>query len=142
MGLAILPACTASDGVAPSPRLFTHFSNIEGKVIREVRGESLGRLYSSETAGKLDRAMRASLTDERGTARRARVEFVDAAMKTGTSGSRPFNSVMIGAFPADNPEIAFALYLHNGGKCEYHGARVAKRLQEAVRELAPEYLVQ
>ena len=84
--------------------------------------------------------MAASLTDKRGTARRSKVDFVESAMKTGTSGDRPFNSVMIGLFPAENPKVAFSLFLHNGGKCEYNGAVVARRLQESVRELAPEYL--
>jgi len=140
LGLSILPLSVAGDGISPVPRLLTSINNVEGDVIREVATESMGRLFSAETADALALAMREAVIDDRGTARRAEVDFVDAAMKTGTSGSRPFNSVMIGMFPYENPRLTFALFLHNGGKCEYHGTKVAKRLQEAVRELAPEYL--
>lgn len=140
LGLSLIPSGIANGGTMIKPRLISGVLNVEDQPIAAREAESMGRLYADWVAEKLDKSMRVSVTDKRGTARRAEVEFVESAMKTGTSGSRPFNSVMVGMFPADNPTIAFALFLHNGGKCEYHGAKVAKLLMEGVRENAPEYL--
>lgn len=139
-GLAAIPATIGAGGLMSEPKLIQGFANVEGVRYREVESPEPQRVYSQVNAAKLLDSLRASVAFERGTARRAEVDFVETAMKTGTAGDRPFDSIMIGLFPADDPRLAFAFFLHKGGKCEINGARVAKRLLEQIRALAPSYL--
>ena len=140
LGLSLIPSSVANGGAPMVPRLFASYANIEGKIYKENKNESMGRFFSAPVATKLKASMSAAVTEKRGTARNAQVPYVETAMKTGTSGEKPFNSVMVGLFPKDNPKVTFALFLHNGGKCETHGARVAKRLLDQIKAFAPEYL--
>lgn len=142
LGLVLIPGATANQGKLPLPRLIQHFANLEGNAYKTVPAKSGGKLFSPETADALTQSMIESLRNERGTARRAEVDFLNSAMKTGTAGERPFDSIMIGLFPIENPKVAFAFYLNKGGKCEINGARVAKNLQEQIRALAPGYMEQ
>lgn len=139
--LAMLAATIAGDGNVPNARFVERVDNIDGATLWRVDSSTMVQLFAFDgTAEKVRAAMRAAVTDKRGTARRATAEGIDAAMVTGTAGDRPFNSIMIGFFPYEKPTIAFALFLHEGGKCEINGARVAQRLQTSIRQLAPDYL--
>ncbi|CAM2065939.1 Transpeptidase domain-containing protein [Sulfidibacter corallicola] len=140
LGLVKIPAAVANGGKIPTPQMLDSFANLEGQIYREIESSDVTSAFSAATAEKLQASMEAALQEPRGTARRARVDFVKAAMKTGTAGDRPFNSIMVGMFPLNNPKVVFAFYLHKGGKCEINGARVAKSLQEQIRALAPAYL--
>jgi cell division protein FtsI/penicillin-binding protein 2 len=97
-------------------------------------------MFSTSTAKALLKAMKAAVEFERGTARRARVEGVNVAVKTGTAGDRPFNSIIIGILNPVNPKLVFAFELYHGGKCEINGALVAARLQSQIKVIAPQYL--
>ena len=66
--------------------------------------------------------------NENGTARRARMEAVRIAAKTGTAGSSQngLDAIVIGFFPVEKPDYAFALRLEGGGKAEFNGAYVLR----------------
>lgn len=79
-----------------------------------------------EGAALVTRCMRAAVDSPRGTARRAALEGVGTAMKTGTSGSNPpgLDAVVIGFAPADRPAVAWAVVALRSGKAELAGARI------------------
>ncbi len=68
--------------------------------------------------------MHAVTTDPKGTGRRAKVDFMEIGIKTGTSGKKKlgFDSVITGFFPFEKPRYSFAFRLERGGKAEYNGA--------------------
>ncbi len=140
LGIAMIPSMIANGGRLFEPRLFQGFSNIEGVQYRTLAPQDAGRLVSENTAALLLASLETPMLAPEGTARRAKVDFVHAAMKTGTAGDRPFDSVMIGLFPVEKPKLVFGFYLDKGGKCEYNGAKVARLLQEQIQALAPQYL--
>lgn len=140
LGLLQIPLAVANKGQLAEPRLILQYTDVEGGVYQDNSQVETRELFSQAIAQELLMSMEASVYFERGTARRAMTPFVKTAMKTGTAGERPFDSVMVGLFPMDNPKVAFAFFLHKGGKCEINGGRVAKRLQEQIKALAPEYL--
>ncbi len=140
LGLVMIPAAVANNGSVIEPWLLKSFTNLEDRPFQTPETPAATTMFSSQTAAKLTESMKASMLEPRGTARRAKVDFVNAAMKTGTAGDRPHDSIMIGIFPVDKPKVAFAFFLDKGGKCEINGAKVAKSLQEQIRALAPSYL--
>lgn len=142
LGIAMMPSMIANHGRLFAPRLFQKFSNIESLTYRAVEHRDAATLLSENTAAVLFASMETPMLSPNGTSRRARVDFVHAAMKTGTAGERPFDSIMIGIFPVESPKLAFGFYLDKGGKCEYNGAKVARLLQQQIQALAPRYLEQ
>ncbi len=140
LGLVLIPSAVANGGKLVKPRLIRQYANLEGHIYKQLPKQPIEDLFSKHISDELREAMASSVTFKKGTARRARVDFVQTALKTGTAGERPFDSVVIGFFPLENPKVALALYLDKGGKCEINGARVVKRLMEQVKALAPEYL--
>jgi len=73
--------------------------------------------------------MRKVTTDTDGTGRRAKVDFMDIGIKTGTAGekSKGLDSILTGFFPFEKPKYSFAFRLEHGGKAEYNGALFLKR---------------
>jgi len=76
----------------------------------------------------IGKAMIEVVENENGTGRRARMEAIRLAVKTGTAGSRQNNldAIIIGFFPVEKPDFAFALRLEGGGKAEFNGAYVLR----------------
>jgi len=77
---------------------------------------------------KVKEAMKEVVASPRGTGRRARVDFVKTAVKTGTAGDRRkgYDAILTGFFPADRPRYAFAFILQHAGKAELKGALFLK----------------
>ena len=140
LGLVQIPMAIGNNGKLAAPRLIKNHVNIEGQVCKVIPQMRTKEIYTSAIASELMGSLVESVTFQNGTARRAGVDFVETGMKTGTAGERPFDSIMIGLAPAPQANLAFALYLDKGGKCEINGAKVAKSLLEQIRALAPEYL--
>lgn len=76
----------------------------------------------------IGKAMIEVVENENGTGRRARMEAVRIAVKTGTAGSSQngLDAIVIGFFPVEKPDYAFALRLEGGGKAEFNGAYVLR----------------
>ena len=140
LGLVRIPATIANGGRLVEPWILNQVTNHQGAAIQSHEPNPGQERFSAPVAAELSAGMSMAVTSGKGTARRAEVPFASAAMKTGTAGDRPFDSIMIGFFPQEQPQVAFAFFLNQGGKCEIHGARVAKRLLEQIKALAPEYL--
>ncbi|PIE89778.1 MAG: hypothetical protein CR997_09490 [Acidobacteria bacterium] len=139
-GLIQIPAAIANKGVCPSPVMVSRCETIHGQVYKKATPENGKKVFQTTTATELMDSMKLSLSFDQGTARRAAVEGVEAAMKTGTAGERPFDSVMIGVLNPSKPQLVFAFHLYKGGKCEINGALVASRLQSQIKVIAPQFL--
>ena len=73
-------------------------------------------------------AMVAVVTRPKGTGRRAPVEGVPMALKTGTAGERAqggLEAVIVAFAPVDHPRIAFGIIAEDAGPAEYAGAKIA-----------------
>ncbi len=80
--------------------------------------------------------MKEVTTDPKGTGRRAKVDFMDIGLKTGTAGekSKGLDSVLTGFFPFEKPRYSFAFRLEHGGKAEYNGALFLRKFLKAFYE--------
>lgn len=125
--LAMLASMMANRGAMTTPRIYRARRSILGEVAGEPPKQSTVQVVPRETAEKVIKAMRAVVTRPDGTGRRAAVEGITLAMKTGTAGQRAngFNSLIIGFAPADNPRIAFALIAEDAGPAEFAAAKIA-----------------
>lgn len=103
----------ANDGFLMRPRIVDRVVAADGRVIRETEPEVLARPIRPGTA-RLMRSLLERVTEDGGTARRARVDGYDVAGKTGTSEkvenghyvkSKNIAS-FVGFIPAGDPELA------------------------------------
>jgi len=85
-------------------------------VIDETDPEELSQPVSAEVADQLTEMMRSVVTN--GSGRAARIPGVDVAGKTGTAevgNDQPDHNWFIGFAPAEDPQIAVAVFVANGG---------------------------
>ncbi|RBY80847.1 penicillin-binding protein 2 [Geodermatophilus sp. TF02-6] len=111
---AMIASAVADDGRLMKPHLVAQLRAPDLSVIDETDPEELSRPVTPEVAQDLTRMMR-SVVDE-GSGRRARIPGVQVAGKTGTAqNAGPDHNWFIGFAPADDPEIAVAVFVANGG---------------------------
>lgn len=132
--LALVASAVADGGEMMKPRLLLRQENILGQTIVETAAESMGRAVESSVAAALTDAMFEVVESAEGTGRRAAIDGLDLAMKTGTGGDRKkgLDAVVVGFAPAHEPRVAFAVVLEGGGKAELAAARAARTLLQAV----------
>ena len=122
-------AVIARNGTINAPFLIQNIKNIY-KIPHYNHNPTLLPLIENRNLNflKVREAMKAVVDHPRGTGRHARVDFVNTALKTGTTGSRDsgLDAVVVGFFPADNPKYALAFKLHHAGRAEYRGAQFFK----------------
>lgn len=121
--------CTiANEGYMMRPFIIKQVESADGTVVYSSRPEVIARPITSETAAVM-RSMLSHVTEEGGTGKRAAVEGVAIAGKTG-SAQKPVGggysdtahiASFVGFFPAESPEIAMIVVvdepqpLHTGG---------------------------
>ncbi|TDI32899.1 MAG: hypothetical protein E2P03_05820 [Acidobacteria bacterium] len=133
---ALVAATLAHGGVMMRPHLIAarrSLGSTEPYAVTEV--QALLQPVSPATTAVIAAAMEAVITSPRGTGRRAALDGLSFAMKTGTAGEREFglNSIIIGYAPLDNPQVAFAFIAEHAGKAELAGARIARDFLATVR---------
>jgi peptidoglycan glycosyltransferase len=115
MQAAMIAAAVANDGTLMKPYLVSQVQAPDLTVIDKTDPEEMGRPVSEEVAGQLTKMMTSVVTN--GSGRRARIDGVQVAGKTGTAeNSAEDHSWFIGFAPADNPKIAVAVFVRNGGR--------------------------
>jgi peptidoglycan glycosyltransferase len=136
--MAVVAATVARRGEVPRPRLVREIlDGRTGAPIRNFGPESLGTAMDAGVAGVVTQMMVAAV--ENGTGGAAQIPGVRVAGKTGTAetveGENP-HTWFIAFAPADNPQIAVAVIVENGGSVgsEATGGAVAAPIARAILE--------
>jgi len=115
MQAAMIAAAVANKGKLMKPYLVSQVQAPDLTVIDKTDPEELSQAVSPEVAGQLTEMMTSVVNN--GTGKRARIDGVQVAGKTGTAeNAGQDHSWFIGFAPADNPKIAVAVFVRNGGK--------------------------
>ncbi|MBI2838918.1 MAG: hypothetical protein HYX75_11415 [Acidobacteria bacterium] len=133
---AMIAGAIANNGNVMVPRLLRERRNILQEPYLHSQPDTLFSTgISEEDRATLVRVMTKVVESETGTGRRAAVEGLPFAIKTGTSGRRELglDSVLIGIAPREAPKIAFCIYAHGAGKAELEGARILKEFLTRVK---------
>ena len=120
-------------------------------VVKEIDGEELDTLYTHKRYTNVDRkhyetvvqGMRAAVTS--GTCRRANLPDIEVCGKTGTAQNRgKDHSAFMGFAPMNDPKIAIAVYVENGGFGAVYGVPIGKLMFEQYLKgkLSPQSQVQ
>ncbi|MGY1843348.1 peptidoglycan D,D-transpeptidase FtsI family protein [Modestobacter sp. SYSU DS0875] len=114
MQAAMIAAAVANDGVLMEPYLVESVQAPDLSVIDQTEPQVLSEPVSEEVAEQLTEMM-TSVVDN-GSGRRARISGVQVAGKTGTAeNAGADHNWFIGFAPADDPQIAVAVFVRNGG---------------------------
>ncbi len=131
MQAAMIASAIANDGTLMKPYLVSEVQAPDLTVIDKTDPEELGQPVSTEVANQLTEMMVSVV--ENGTGRRAQIDGVQVAGKTGTAeNAADDHSWFIGFAPADDPKIAVAVFIRNGGRTGGDiSAPIAKSVIEA-----------
>lgn len=116
-------------------------------VVKEVEDEELDSLYTTKRYTKVSKehyetvvqGMRAAVTG--GTCRAANIPGLDVCGKTGTAQNKgKDHSAFMGFAPMNNPKIAVAVYVENGGWGATYGVPIGALIMEKYLngELSPQ----
>lgn len=115
--MAMVAAAIANHGVLMKPNLVQTINGANLEVISRTQPEQLSRPLSPEAAAALTTMMEAVVRS--GTGTRAQISGVQVAGKTGTAQQgpgQPPNAWFTSFAPADNPRVAVAVVVEDGGK--------------------------
>ncbi|HWS50757.1 MAG TPA: penicillin-binding transpeptidase domain-containing protein [Microbacterium sp.] len=136
--IAMVSAGLANDGVVMNPRMVDAVIGNDLSVLRAFENTEFGRAVDAAVADEITASMVAGVST--GAAQGARIDGIDVAGKTGTAenGSRPHTLWFTGFAPADDPAVAVAVVVEDGGGQGQSGsgdsiaAPIAKKVIEAV----------
>jgi peptidoglycan glycosyltransferase len=136
--VAMISAGIANDGLVMNPRMVDQVIGNDLSVVRSYDDTEFGRALEPDIADEVTDAMVASVST--GAAQGARIDGIDVAGKTGTAenGNKPHTLWFTGFAPADDPAVAVAVVVEDGGGQGQSGsgdtiaAPIAKKVIEAV----------
>jgi len=133
--LAMLASMMANRGVLTTPRLVRERRSILGDVLGGPPQQGKTRIATAAAAEQMIAAMQAVASEPRGTGRRAPVEGLTVAMKTGTAGERKegLDGLIMAFAPVQSPKIAFGLIAEGAGPAEFAAARIAHDFLERMK---------
>jgi hypothetical protein len=133
--VSMVAAMVANRGMYAVPRLLRQRRTIIGDVVTSPAPPAAVRLASAAAAQRMVQAMVAVANDPRGTGRRAPVEGISIAMKTGTAGDRKsgLEALILAFAPVESPKIAFGVIAEDAGPAEFAGARIAHDFLEKMK---------
>ena len=146
--IAMVSAGIANDGVVMAPQLVDRIITPDLRVEKQFAPEQFAKPISQETAAAVASMMEKGVTASEGLAQKSAIDGVRVAGKTGTAengtaengNDLPFTLWYTGFAPVDDPQVAVAVVIENGGgaKYDYVGSSfdlptfVGKRVMEAV----------
>lgn len=135
--VAMVTAAIANRGIVMRPYLVQQVIGANLEILDSTAPEQLSQAISPEVAAALGRMMVAVV--EQGTGKAARISGVAVAGKTGTAqqgNGLPPHAWFTSFAPADNPQIAVAVVVEDGGNAgeEAAGGRLAGPIAKAVME--------
>ena len=137
--MAMVSAGIANGGMVMNPRMVDRVIGPDLSIQKTFDDSEFGRALDGSLADELVTMMVANVSD--GAASGARIDGVDVAGKTGTAentGEEPYTLWFTGFAPAQNPEVAVAVVVEDGGRQGQSGsgntiaAPIAKKVMEAV----------
>ncbi|WP_438354782.1 peptidoglycan D,D-transpeptidase FtsI family protein [Microbacterium sp. CJ88] len=137
--MAMVSAGIANKGVVMNPRMVDRIIAPDLSVQRTVDDTQFGRALDENLAAQMTAMMVANVSN--GAAAGARIDGVDVAGKTGTAengAGRPYSLWFTGFAPANDPQVAVAVVVENGGGQNQSGSGdtiaspIAKKVMEAV----------
>lgn len=148
MQMAMVSAGIANDGVVMQPQLVDQVMTPDLQVERDFSPEEFSRPLSEDSASTLSSMMEKAVSDPNAVASPAAISGVEVAGKTGTAengldadgNSLPYTLWFTGFAPLEDPEIAVAVVVADGGG-EAHGyagtsgelpTKIGKQMMEAV----------
>lgn len=128
--MALIASAIANDGVMMEPNIVKNIVDSEGKVVKEYKPQTAITVTTPENAQILKEYMKAVVNEGTGTA--AGQWGVQVSGKTGTAdtdiGNKIPHSWFIGFAGYDNPEIAFAIVVEEGGNDRFNASGIAGKL--------------
>jgi len=133
--LAMLASMMSNRGVLTTPRLLRERRSILGDVVGSPPQQGKTRIATAAAAEQMIAAMQAVASEPKGTGRRAPVEGLSVAMKTGTAGERQegLDGLIMAFAPVQNPKIAFGLIAEGAGPAEFTAAKIAHDFLERMK---------
>lgn len=146
--VAMVSAAIANGGKLMSPQLVDRVIAPDLRVEHEVKPELFNEPISADTASAISGMMEKGVSDPTGFARLSAIDGVRVAGKTGTAqtgrdangNDLPYTLWYTGFAPVEDPEVAVAVVIANGGGAnfDFQGGSyelptaVGKRVMEAV----------
>ena len=132
--MAQVAAAVANDGRMMRPYVVSEILAPDLSVIDRAERDETGRPIGGDTAAALTAMMEAVVRS--GTGTRAQIPGVRVAGKTGTAqNAGPSHAWFVGFAPADDPQVAIAVIIENGGGDDQGtGGRVAAPVAKTVME--------
>ena len=133
MEMALITSAIANNGVSMMPYLVKEVTDSKGNVVNKFVPKSNGTVMSQSTAQTMKDFMLDVVKEGTGTS--AAINGVEVCGKTGTAQhgvSQLSDSWFIGFAPYDNPQIAVAVIVENGG----YGAGIAASIASQVMKSA------
>lgn len=137
--MAMVSAAIANAGIEMKPYLVDQIFTSNLTLLEEGKPTELRRSVTTSTAERIKQMMIAAVSS--GVSSNAKIPGVKVAGKTGTAENGvkdPFTLWFTGFAPADNPEVAVAVVIEDGGGKGQSGrgntlaAPIAKKVMEAV----------
>lgn len=135
--MALIAGAIGNSGTMMEPRLVREIRDPEGRILRQLGPSEYGEPLSELNAGILTEMMVSVVQSGTGTA--AQIPGITVAGKTGTAqtaeGEAP-HAWFVAFAPADDPEIAVAVVILNGGDLgnEATGGRLSAPIAKALIE--------
>jgi len=139
MQVAMMSAAVANGGILMKPNLVQVVLSSNLAALSTPVPSQLSTVMSPETAGKVRDMMIGAVA--RGVSSNGQIKGVSVAGKTGTAQNgqgEPYTLWFTGFAPADNPQVAVAVVVANGGGMGQSGrgnslaAPIARKVMEAV----------
>ena len=137
--MVMVSAAIANDGIQMQPYLVDQIFTSNLTLLQETKPTELRRSISTSTAESVKNMMIAAVAN--GVSSNARIPGVVVAGKTGTAENgvgQPYTLWFTGFAPANNPKVAIAVVVENGGGFGQSGrgnsvaAPIAKKVMQAV----------
>lgn len=139
LSMALVVGAVANGGQMMAPQFVREIRDPSGRIVRTIGSERFGEALSQENARRLTALMVAVVAS--GTGTNAQIPGITVAGKTGTAQTGvegPPHVWFVGFAPAENPTIAIAVVVLEGGAqgTEATGGVVAAPIAKAVMEAA------
>ncbi|MCP5513862.1 MAG: transpeptidase family protein [Spirochaetales bacterium] len=140
----------ANEGVMLQPHIVSKVVEHDGKVVDKSVREPIRQVISPETASSVLHMMTTVADADGGTGRRAAVDGITMAVKTGTAqkldkqtgkySENEFISSCLAVFPAEDPQIIVYNVIENPKKVSYYGGVIAAPLVGDLSDKIVSYL--